>query len=131
MLETQYPKFAVVGHPNKGKSSIVSALARDDSVHVSDRPGTTTKKRSFPLSVDGKVLYELIDTPGFQRARRVLAWLEQHDVPAHKRYEVVQAFLNTYRDDPKFNDEVELLEPIMEGEVTSCCSNHDNTRLAR
>lgn len=110
-----HPKFAVVGHPNKGKSSIVSALALDDSVQISDTPGTTTKRRSFPLSVDGKVLYELFDTPGFQRARRVLAWLQKHDVPAHKKPGVVEAFINAHREDERFNDEIELLEPIMEG----------------
>jgi len=110
-----HPTFAVVGHPNKGKSSIVSALAMDDSVQISDTPGTTTKKRSFPLSVDGKVLYELYDTPGFQRARRVLAWLEKHEVSADKKHEVVRAFLNAHRDDEDFSDEVELLEPIMNG----------------
>lgn len=112
---SSHPQFAVVGHPNKGKSSIVSTLALDDSVQISDTPGTTTKRRSFPLSVDGKVLYELFDTPGFQRARRVLAWLEKHDVPAHKKPEVVQAFINEHREDARFNDEIELLEPIMEG----------------
>lgn len=111
----EHPRFAVVGHPNKGKSSIVSALALDDSVQISDTPGTTMKKRSFPLSVDGKVLYELFDTPGFQRARRVLAWLEKHDVPANKKYEVVQAFIDTHKEDERFSDEIELLEPIMEG----------------
>ncbi len=104
-----------MGHPNKGKSSIVSALALDDSVQISDTPGTTTKKRSFPLTVDGKVLYELFDTPGFQRARKVLAWLEKHDVPANKKHEVVQAFIDTHKDDERFNDEIELLEPIMDG----------------
>ena len=110
-----HPRFAVVGHPNKGKSSIVSALALDDTVKISDVPGTTTKQRAFPLSVDGKILYELLDTPGFQRARQVLAWLEKHDVSADKRHEVVQAFINTHRDDAKFNDEIELLSPIMDG----------------
>lgn len=110
-----YPKFAVVGHPNKGKSSIVSSLALDDSVQISDTPGTTIKKRSFPLKVDGKVLYELFDTPGFQRARGVLAWLEQHDVSAHRKHEVVQMFINEHKDNPRFNDEIELLEPIMAG----------------
>ncbi len=114
-MTSQHPKFAVVGHPNKGKSSIVSALALDDSVQISDTPGTTTKKRSFPLSVDGKILYELFDTPGFQRARKVLAWLEKHDVPANKKHEVVKAFIDTHKDDERFNDEIELLEPIMDG----------------
>lgn len=110
-----HPQFAVVGHPNKGKSSIVSALALDDSVQISDTPGTTTKKRSFPLSVDGKVLYELFDTPGFQRARKVLAWLEKHNVSADKKHEVVQAFINEHKEDEYFSDEIELLEPIMNG----------------
>jgi len=114
-MRTKYPRFAVVGHPNKGKSSIVSALALDDTVHISDVPGTTTKQRAFPLKVDGKVLYELLDTPGFQRARQVLAWLEKHEVSADKRYEVVVAFINVHKDDAKFNDEIELLTPIMEG----------------
>ena len=111
----KHPRFAVVGHPNKGKSSIVSALALDDTVKISDVPGTTTKQRSFPLTVDGKILYELLDTPGFQRARRVLAWLQKHDVPAHKRYEVIESFVNTHQNDVKFNDEIELLTPIIEG----------------
>jgi GTPase Era involved in 16S rRNA processing len=87
----------------------------DDSVQISDTPGTTIKKRSFPLKVDGKILYELFDTPGFQRARRVLAWLEKHDVSADKKHEVVQLFINEHKDDPKFNDEIELLEPILNG----------------
>ena len=34
------PRFAIVGHPNKGKSSIVATLAQDDSVPVSPLPGT-------------------------------------------------------------------------------------------
>jgi GTPase Era involved in 16S rRNA processing len=114
-LSTLHPKFAVVGHPNKGKSSIVSALAMDDSVQISDTPGTTTKQRSFPLTVDGKILYELFDTPGFQRARRVLAWLEKHDVSADKKYEVVKAFINAHKEDEHFRDEVALLRPIMDG----------------
>ncbi|SFV71403.1 probable integral membrane protein NMA1898 [hydrothermal vent metagenome] len=113
--ESLHPQFAVVGHPNKGKSSIVSSLALDDSVHISDVPGTTTKQRSFPLKVDGIILYELLDTPGFQRARRVLAWLQKHKVSADKRHEVVENFINVHRYDEKFNDEIELLDPIMKG----------------
>jgi GTPase Era involved in 16S rRNA processing len=114
-MSTEYPKFAVVGHPNKGKSSIVSVLALDDTVQISDTPGSTVRKQSFPLKVDGKILYELFDTPGFQRARRVLSWLQKHDVSADKRHEVVQAFIDAHREDERFRDEIELLEPIMEG----------------
>jgi len=115
-LNNDYPKFAVVGHPNKGKSSIVSSLALDDSVQIGDTPGTTQVKRGFPLKVDGKVIYELFDTPGFQRARRVLAWLKDHEpTSADKRPDVVRAFVYEHRDDEKFIDEIELLEPILNG----------------
>ena len=62
------PRFAIVGHPNKGKSSIVATLAEDNEVAISDTPGTTTQSRAYPLRIDGEVLYELVDTPGFQRA---------------------------------------------------------------
>jgi GTPase Era involved in 16S rRNA processing len=111
----KHPTFAVVGHPNKGKSSIVSSLSLDDSVAISNVPGTTHKKRSFPLKVDGVIIYELFDTPGFQRARHVLAWLQKHEVSADKKHEVVRDFVNQHRNNPKFHDEIELLEPILDG----------------
>jgi len=115
-VESKYPKFAVVGHPNKGKSSIVSSLSLDDSIQIGDTPGTTQVKRGFPLKVDGKIIYELFDTPGFQRARRVLAWLnKQEPVSADKRADVVRAFIFEHKEDERFRDEIELLEPIMEG----------------
>ncbi|MCK4441544.1 MAG: DUF3482 domain-containing protein, partial [Sulfurovaceae bacterium] len=114
--DISYPKFAVVGHPNKGKSSIVSALARDNSVQIGDTPGTTQIKRGFPLKVDGKIVYKLFDTPGFQRARQILAWLEEHKpLSASKRIDTVKAFISQNRDNPRFRDEIELLEPIING----------------
>jgi len=113
---SNYPQFAVVGHPNKGKSSIVSSLSLDGSIQIGNTPGTTQVKRGFPLQIDGEVVYELFDTPGFQRARRVFAWLEQHaDVPANKRVDVVRQFVFQHKNSDKFRDEVELLEPILEG----------------
>ena len=109
------PKFAVVGHPNKGKSSIVSTMAEDSSVAISATPGTTVKARNFPLRIDGQTIYELIDTPGFQRPRLVLSWLEANSESASDRADVVKQFVEVHRDDPKFHDEVELLIPILAG----------------
>src|SRR5690606_16791914 len=110
-----HPRFAIVGHPNKGKSSIVATLAEDDSVEISPQPGTTTRARSYPMRLDGEILYELIDTPGVQRAREVLEWLESHDRGAGRRAEVVRDFLREHADDRRFHDERELLTPIMDG----------------
>ena len=46
---TDIPQFAIVGHPNKGKSSIVSTLARDSSVGISQQSGTTAHNPVFSL----------------------------------------------------------------------------------
>ena len=109
------PRFAIVGHPNKGKSSIVATLAEDEAVAISPHPGTTTQARSYPMRLDGEVLYELVDTPGFQRARETLAWLEAHDRGAGERAVVVAEFLEAHENDPRFHDERELLKPIVAG----------------
>ena len=39
MTDNKIPEFAIVGHPNEGKSSVVSTLAEDDSVRISAYPG--------------------------------------------------------------------------------------------
>jgi GTPase Era involved in 16S rRNA processing len=109
------PRFAIVGHPNKGKSSIVATLAEDDAVAISPHPGTTTQSRAYPMRLDGETLYELVDTPGFQRARETLAWLEAHDRGAGERAAVVREFVAAHAGDARFNDECELLKPIVDG----------------
>jgi hypothetical protein len=109
------PRFAIVGHPNKGKSSIAATFAEDEGIAISPEPGTTTQAIAYPMRVDGEPLYELIDTPGFQRAREVLDWLDRHERGAGDRAEVVQEFLQNHRGDPHFRDECELLQPIVDG----------------
>lgn len=109
------PRFAVVGRPNKGKSSIVATLARDDSVHIAARAGSTRKTREFPMRIDGDILYELVDTPGIQRARSVLSWLNKHNTNAASRPETVKQFLETHQADPQYRDECQALSPIAQG----------------
>ena len=109
------PRFAVVGHPNKGKSSMVSTLSRDDSVAIGPEPGTTTVCREYPMRLDGEVLYTLVDTPGFQRARAALAWMRERESSADQHPAVVRAFVEAHRGTPHFPDEVELLQPLVDG----------------
>ncbi|MFV0477348.1 MAG: DUF3482 domain-containing protein [Parahaliea sp.] len=109
------PVFAVVGRPNKGKSSIVATLARDDSVYIDGRSGSTRCSRHFPMVVDGETLYTLVDTPGIQRARAVLDWLQSHCNDASARPATVRRFVEVHRGEEHFKDECELLLPIIEG----------------
>ncbi|RKX34307.1 MAG: DUF3482 domain-containing protein [Verrucomicrobia bacterium] len=109
------PVFAVVGHPNKGKSSLVATLARDPSVGIGTEPGTTIQTRRFPMRVAGETLYTLVDTPGFQRARSALEWMRQNETDAASRPSVVERFVRLYSGEERFRDECELLQPIVNG----------------
>jgi len=115
IIDGSIPSFAVTGHPNKGKSSIVSTLAMDSDVAVSDIPGTTTRSRAFPLVVDGEMLYTLYDTPGFQRPSAVLDALAGEEISSLPKYLRLRRFIEKYGDDPKFADDIELLTPVAEG----------------
>ncbi len=110
------PAFAVVGHPNKGKSSIVATLAQDDGVASLPRAAPPSVAETLQVEV-GDSSFTLIDTPGFQRPSRVLQWLEQHADSAERRQAAVQRFVNDPRVLGTVPDEVELLRPIVDGAV--------------
>lgn len=109
------PKFAVVGHPNKGKSSIVSTLVESSGIQISNIPGTTVDGEVYPMRIKDKVLYELVDTPGFQRPRKVLAWLKENSSSADDRPQTVAKFVEIHQQDKNFHDECELLKPLLGG----------------
>ena len=110
-----HPHLCVVGHPNKGKSSIVSTLTENDSVAIGAESGTTVTADRFDFEINGRVLLSLTDTPGFQRPRQVLAWLQSEAVSPGDRARRVQAFLDAPGHAQAFPDEIALLTPIMAG----------------
>ena len=108
------PVFAVVGHPNKGKSSIVSTIAQNDNISISPRSGTTRDTQHYDILI-GAARYTLVDTPGFQRPARALAWLQEHAPSADRRRDAVEQFIADPQCRQQFPEEVMLLKPIMEG----------------
>jgi GTPase Era involved in 16S rRNA processing len=108
------PVFAVVGHPNKGKSSIVSTIAQTDSIGISPQSGTTRATHPYEILI-GTARYTLVDTPGFQRPSRALAWLQEHAASADKRGDAVKQFIADPQCQQQFPEEVMLLKPIMDG----------------
>ncbi len=107
--------FAVVAAVNRGKSSIVSTLAENDRVRIAPTPGTTREARSYPVVVDGETLFVLTDTPGFERARELLAWIDERRAASGSPADALCRFVESHRDDPGFHAECELLAPIMAG----------------
>ncbi|WP_310601022.1 GTPase/DUF3482 domain-containing protein [Desulfobulbus sp.] len=111
-MKSPVPEFAIIGHPNEGKSSVLSTLAEDDSVRVSPIPGETVIRQSFPVRIDGREIIRFIDTPGFQNPRQTLQWLNAYQGSEEA---MLSAFIAAHRDDPDFHDDCELLGPVAEG----------------
>ena len=78
MNDDTVPEFAIVGHPNEGKSSVVSTLAEDDSVRISPTPGETIQCQTFPVIIDGREIIRFVDTPGFQNPKQTLLWMKNY-----------------------------------------------------
>ncbi|MBN1946955.1 MAG: GTPase/DUF3482 domain-containing protein [Bradymonadales bacterium] len=109
------PVFAVVGHVNKGKSSIVSTLAEDPEVAIDTYPGTTQACRQYPIAVDGQDLFILVDTPGFEQAREFLSRLRQLEEGGSSRRQAVGQLVAGCRGSGEFEQECELLSPVIQG----------------
>lgn len=109
------PRFAVVGRVNKGKSSVIATLAEDDRVAISPLPGTTRRCEEFPVRVDDRTLFTLIDTPGFEDAPAALAWLRRTHPPDDARPARVAEFVRAHEGTKQFVEERELLGPILAG----------------
>ncbi len=112
MKEIKIPEFAVVGHPNEGKSSVLSTLAEDDSVRVSPMPGETRECQVFPVSIDGQEIIRFTDTPGFQNPRKTLQWMQNYQGSDET---LIAGFIESHRGDPDFTDDCKLLEPLLRG----------------
>ncbi len=106
------PEFAILGHPNEGKSSVLSTLAEDDSVRVSPIPGETTECRTFPVIIDGKELLRFTDTPGFQNPARVLS---QFKKLRNNGDRIIEKFRQSAASTPELHDDCELLKPVERG----------------
>ncbi|HLS27666.1 MAG TPA: GTPase/DUF3482 domain-containing protein [Opitutales bacterium] len=109
------PVLVIVGRVNRGKSSILSTLAEDDSVVVSPEPGATTEVHRFPLRVDGETLFQMVDTPGFEDAACALRFLQERDETTTNRREVVETFVRHFEGGEAFAQECKLLRPILDG----------------
>lgn len=77
--EEQLPKFAIIGQPNVGKSSLLNALIGAERTIVSDIAGTTRDTIHTRYNLFQKDFY-LIDTAGIRRKTKVHEDLEFYSV---------------------------------------------------
>lgn len=72
-------KFAVIGRPNVGKSSLVNSMLNQDRVIVSDVEGTTRDAIDTPFKYEGRE-YVIIDTAGIRKRGKVYEKVEKYSV---------------------------------------------------
>lgn len=78
-IEDELPRFAIVGRPNAGKSSIVNAFIGEERAIVTDIPGTTRDSIYTRYNKFGKDFY-LVDTAGIRKKAKVNEDLEYYSV---------------------------------------------------
>lgn len=111
-MSSDIPAFAVLGHPNEGKSAVVSTLTENDQIRVSPVPGETTVCRTYTVTIDDQKIIRFVDTPGFQVPRQTLAWFNAYDKDPGQ---ILDEFIAAHESDPFFADEVELFRPVARG----------------
>ena len=72
-------KFAIIGRPNVGKSSLTNAFLKQDRVIVSDIEGTTRDAVDTVFNANDKS-YVVIDTAGIRRRGRIYENIEKYSV---------------------------------------------------
>lgn len=72
-------KFAIVGKPNVGKSTLTNRLLGEERVIVADFPGTTRDSIYIPLERNNKK-YIVIDTAGVRKRRKVSEAVEKFSI---------------------------------------------------
>jgi GTPase len=77
--ETKIPKFAIIGQPNAGKSTLLNALVGEERTIVSNIPGTTRDTIHTHYKQFGKE-FMLIDTAGLRKKKNVHEDLEFYSV---------------------------------------------------
>jgi GTP-binding protein len=75
--ESDYPKIAIVGRPNVGKSTLVNSLLSKERMIVSSVPGTT-RDAVDSLCTHYNKKYILIDTAGIRRKGRMAKTVERY-----------------------------------------------------
>jgi GTP-binding protein len=79
LLKDGLPRFAIMGQPNVGKSSLLNALIGEERTIVSDIAGTTRDTIHTHYNLFGKE-FMLIDTAGIRRKNKVQEDLEFYSV---------------------------------------------------
>lgn len=106
-------EIVFIGETNDGKTTIVSSLIEDENAVISPSPGTTKKAHRHSLpDANGKTIFYVWDTPGFEETDDLHAWFMGN---ASRTDNLAAEFIRAHQNDPHWERDLELLRPIASG----------------
>ena len=78
-LEDSSVKFAIIGRPNVGKSSLINAILNEERAIVSDVAGTTRDAIDTKFNYNGEE-FTVIDTAGMRKRGKIYETIEKYSV---------------------------------------------------
>lgn len=112
-MNTQPLSIVVVGHTNAGKTSLLRALTRDKHFGaVSPRNATTRHVEKTSVTIAGKKVLILYDTPGFEDSIAFHAYLLQFaSTPVRKK--ILAAFLESPEAQGRFEQQAKVIKLLL------------------
>ena len=116
MTFNKHANFAVIGKPNNGKSTIISTLTFDDRIEIADEIGTTKKSAKYLYNYMGKNVSAYYDTPGFEKAKLILIYIEEHKETVTSINQILQNFIDEYSNNTSTKKDIEILKAIIQSD---------------
>ncbi len=112
-MNTQPLSIVVVGHTNSGKTSLLRTLTRDKRFGaVSPRNATTRHVEKTSVTIAGKKVLTLYDTPGFEDSIAFHKYLQQFaSSPVRKL--VLEAFLESPEARGRFEQQAKVVKLLL------------------
>lgn len=106
--------LAVVGHTNTGKTSLLRTLLRDSQFgEIHDAAGTTRHVEAAQLSIQGRPVLELRDTPGLEDSLALQAVLDQLHAEGHQGRAALEQLIQQKDHYPEFEQEIKVLKQAL------------------
>ena len=108
--------FSIIGKPNNGKSTIISALTFDDRIEIADEIGTTKKSTKYLYRYNEEDVCSYFDTPGFEDAERIWFYIKKQEKTSYSIKQILENYINEYGNDSSTIKDREILNAIIKSD---------------
>ena len=115
-MRNNAPTFVIIGKPNNGKSSIISALTFNDMVEVSQKVGTTVARASYSYIRDNKIICSFYDTPGFEMAKDIWRYIKNNSQNTYANNRILRNYIRENKDEDSKQKDIEILEAVLDSD---------------